>query len=47
MYHLNIPPYYTERIPIFERKWYIDKFTDQKAKEHEAVEKERRKARRK
>jgi hypothetical protein len=32
------------QLPIFERKWYIERFIDQKKKENEAIEREKRKA---
>jgi len=44
MYHMHIPPWYSMMIPIFERKWLIDKFIEQKKKENEAIEREKRKA---
>lgn len=45
MYHCHVPPCYTMEIPVFERKWYIDRFVEQKKKENEAIEREKRKAR--
>lgn len=44
MYHMRIPPHFTERIPIFERKYYINLFTEQKKKENEAIEAANRRA---
>jgi hypothetical protein len=31
-------------IPIFERKWQIERFIEQKRKENEAIDREKRKA---
>lgn len=44
MYHMHIPPTEVDRMPVFERRWYIDRFVEQKQKENEAIERERRKA---
>lgn len=44
MYHLHMPPREVRRMPILERKYYIEKFVDQKKRENESIEKERRKA---
>lgn len=44
MYHLKMPPHYTEKIPVWERRYYIELFTEQKKKENEAQETAARKA---
>lgn len=44
MYHFHIPPIFTDMIPVFERRWYIDRFVEQKQREHEAVQRETQKA---
>lgn len=46
MYHMHIPIWHVRMIPIFERKWLIEKFIEQKKKENEAIERESRRSRR-
>jgi hypothetical protein len=43
-YHFRTEPYISMSIPIFERKWYIERFITQKEKENEAMEDAKRKA---
>jgi len=47
MYHMHVTRNHALALPVEERKWFIDRFIKQKQKENEAVEAERRKAKRK
>ena len=38
MYHLHMPPDKSMSLPVYERKWLINKFVEQKEKENEAIE---------
>jgi hypothetical protein len=40
LYNFHMSPQETKKIPIFDRKWFIDRFVAQKAKEQEAYERE-------
>lgn len=42
-YHLNTSFKETMELPIAERKWFINRFIEQKEKENEAIEAEKRK----
>ena len=42
-YHMNMSRSEFRNYPINERKWMIARFVDQKEKEHEAIEKAKRK----
>jgi hypothetical protein len=44
MYHLRQSRETALAIPVIERKWYIERFVQQKEKENQAMEAERRKA---
>jgi len=43
-YHLRAEPEISMDLPIAERKWYIQKFIQQKQKENDAMESSRRRA---
>lgn len=43
VYHLRISIYEAINLSVYHRKWFIEKFIDQKEKEHKAMERERRK----
>lgn len=45
VYHLGVSINEAMNISVYQRKWFIDKFIDQKEKEHEALERERKKSR--
>ena len=45
MYHLQIPDFYVRKMEVFNRKFHIERFVEQKQKENEAMEKERKKGR--
>lgn len=38
-YNYGTPPWETNKLIIFERKWFIDRFVEQKNKEADAQEK--------
>jgi hypothetical protein len=42
-YHMNMSREEFRSYPINERKWMIERFVEQKSKEHDAIEKEKRK----
>jgi hypothetical protein len=42
-YYYHCPPWETRRLPVFERKWFLDRFVQQKEKENEEMEKARKK----
>ena len=44
MYHLQMPPSVSMGMPVYERKWMINRFMEQKEKEHQAMEAARKKA---
>ena len=46
MYHMYQPVPYTMNLPINTRKWLINRFVEQKEKENEAIEAQRRAAKR-
>lgn len=46
IYHLHREVDEVMRMPINERKWYIERFVVQKQKEHDAMESAKRKAKR-
>ena len=43
-YHMHMNPNQSMKLPIYERKWIVDKFIQQKEKENEAIESARRSA---
>jgi hypothetical protein len=43
-YHMRMSRSECMGIPIYERKWLIDRFIDQKNKENQAMEEQRRKS---
>ncbi|MCK9458566.1 MAG: hypothetical protein M0R80_02920 [Proteobacteria bacterium] len=46
MYHLRQKPEVAMSFPIFERKWFIERFIQQKEKENEAIEAAKQKSKR-
>lgn len=44
VYHLKMDPETAMRMPIGDRRWYIERFIKQKEQENEAMESARRKA---
>jgi hypothetical protein len=42
-YYYRTPPWETRHLPIFERKWYIDRYVDQKEKENKELDRVRKK----
>ena len=38
MYHLHMPPGQSMALPVYERKWLVNRFIEQKEKEHQAIE---------
>jgi hypothetical protein len=47
LYHMRQSMTETLKLPIIMRKWLINKFLEQKEKEHQHMEAERRKVRKK
>jgi hypothetical protein len=43
-YHMHLPMAASMTLPINLRKWMIERYIEQKEKEHEAMEAQRRKA---
>lgn len=43
-YHMKLPMHNSMSLPIKFRKWMIDRYIQQKEKEHEAMEAARKKA---
>lgn len=38
LYHLHLPPTQSMCLPVYERKWLLNRFVEQKEKEHQAME---------
>lgn len=45
MYHMKQQWPHVMQLPVPERRWYVDRFIEQKEKEHKAAERARQKKR--
>ena len=44
LYHMHLDPFIAMQIPVYERKWHVERFITQKEKENAAMESAKRKA---